>query len=184
LQRESPALCRLEADPASCENAEKVPMAKDHDRALGPARHTLQYAVHASPDLSSTFSTRAAVHEDVPTGELNADLRGGQALIAAVVPLHELGIDLDITSEPCELTGLDRPTQWTDKDPNRCKALETRLQRPSVPDAVLLEGKIRPSGVTTTLAPARRGVPDEDNSPANRYPIVRIGCFKAQRSSR
>ena len=79
-------------DPARRQGAQDVPVGDDRDVALGRAQAG-DGAVTARGDVVGALAARRSVAPQVPVRALGADLRRGQALVLAVVPLQEVVVE-------------------------------------------------------------------------------------------
>ena len=81
-----------EPDPSCREDAQHVAVREQRGIAVNRTRPG-NHPVDARTDLIRCLATRASVPEDEPARRHVLDLLGRQALVLAVVPLHEVGVD-------------------------------------------------------------------------------------------
>src|SRR6476660_2958312 len=109
-KREQGAILGRKPQPASGQYAQHVAVTERDPVAIGGA-DLAEHTVGARPDVRGRLPIRAAVAPQAPTGALPVDLRGGEALIVAVVPLAQVLLDLDLLFQTGELAGLDGALQ-------------------------------------------------------------------------
>src|SRR6516162_9584841 len=91
-QQEVPAARRVETEPAGGEHPQEMPARENQYLALDRA-HPAHEAVGACADLIWRLSSRATVAEQLPVRALCVDLSRAAALILAVVPFDQVGLD-------------------------------------------------------------------------------------------
>jgi hypothetical protein len=69
------------------------------------------HAIDACANLIGAFTARTPIGEDHPSGVSLTDLARREPLVLAVVPFHEVGLDLGPLGETSELTRLPRSTE-------------------------------------------------------------------------
>ena len=121
----APARSASRAPPAAASSSQRAastrkmwPWAKASASPSAP-REPRQHAVRAGAHLSRLLAARAAVPPQVPAGWSLTDLRRGQALVVAVVPLAQVLADLRPIAESGQLAGLARPPQRAGTAPAR-----------------------------------------------------------------
>ena len=87
-----------------------------------------QDAVGAGGDGLRALAVPRAVRPERPAGYLLADLATGHALVVAVVPLGEVGID-QVHGQPGQLRRLERAGARAAQHESRVHAVEDRAQR-------------------------------------------------------
>jgi len=98
-----------ESKPSCCEYSKNVTVRKERhgvDRA-DPGDD----AIDARANLLGAFAAGTAVREDHPVGILCTNLAWRKAFILAVIPLHEVAVDLGALGEAGELTRLAGATE-------------------------------------------------------------------------
>src|SRR5438105_11128434 len=78
---------QLEEDDA--QHAQEVPVAEDYDRGGAARFQGLEKAGRPASNVLRRLAARAAVAPEVPVRALGVDLAAGDALVVAVVPLHQ-----------------------------------------------------------------------------------------------
>src|SRR4051794_8997647 len=112
LERAAPG--RRQIDPAGARNPAEVPVRDEHDVAAGVDR-PLERAVGALADVVDGLTAGEAVAPDLPVRALGADLLRRLALDVAVVPLHQVVVELRAVAEAGELGGLARALERGDE---------------------------------------------------------------------
>ena len=107
VEQEVTAASRFEPEPAGREDPQDMRARKYQDVALDGA-NALNYPVGPRRHLVRSFASRAAVAEQEPARTLGEDIGGAAALILAVVPFGQVGIDFGQTAEPGQLGGPPR----------------------------------------------------------------------------
>src|SRR5271169_1935890 len=92
-QQEVPATRRVETEPAGREYPQEMPARKNQYVAFDRA-HPAHDAIGPRADLAWRLSSGAAVTEELPVRALRMDLSRAAALILAVIPFDQIGIDL------------------------------------------------------------------------------------------
>jgi hypothetical protein len=98
-QQEVPATRYVETEPASGENPQEM-AARKHQHFAFDRAHPIHDAVGPRPDLARRLSSGAAVTEELTVRALCMDLGRATALILAVVPLDQVGIDFGHIAKP------------------------------------------------------------------------------------
>ncbi|OEI69427.1 hypothetical protein Cus16_0031 [Curtobacterium sp. ER1/6] len=161
------SVLRREPDPGGAERAEHVPVG-DHDRVvtLGEDRpHAVQHALDADADLRRVLARGVprghAVGPEVPRPvPLDLDLRGGQALVRAVVPLVQVLVELRVDAD--ELRRGPRTLERAGQRERERPVGEVPAGALRLLDTVLGERDVGAAGVLTALRPLRLSVADED----------------------
>src|SRR5689334_14735193 len=92
-----------------------MPVREQRDIAVGragPGYHPIDPRTH----LFRRLATRTPVPEDQPACSALVDLLWGQALVLAVIPLGEVGVDDGFSAEPGQSAGLTRPLHRAAED--------------------------------------------------------------------
>src|SRR5262245_42600969 len=74
------------------------------------------HTIDARPDLLRAFPTRASIGEHYPPRPCGVDLLWGESLVLAVVPFHQIAIDLGSLAESRQLTSFPRPLERARQD--------------------------------------------------------------------
>src|SRR5437588_634190 len=91
--KEKPPCARRQAEPTGCNHANDVGAGECQNVPIDAACPG-DKAVGAGGDFAGRFAAGTAVAEHFPAGPLLHNLPGQLALEVAVVPLHQVGIDL------------------------------------------------------------------------------------------
>src|SRR5215470_10395726 len=118
-------------------------------------------------DLLRRFTTRAPIPEDEPARRLSVDLLGRQALVLAVVPLDEVGLDDRTGRDAGQLTGFARPLQRADEHERKRSAAQGGPQEFREPAPVVGQRNVRRAGVPAVQAPLGLAVPDREHAHGN-----------------
>ncbi|CAK7279906.1 hypothetical protein SGPA1_10684 [Streptomyces misionensis JCM 4497] len=168
-QLEERAVLGRQTQPAGGQHPQEVAVGDQHDGALGAGQGVVdlgQHPVGALPDLPRALARTLRrpggdpVGEQEPAGPGALDLRGGDALVAAVVPLAQIGVHPGVAHAD-QLGGLPCPPQRADErraDPVRA---DQRHQPARLLAAVLGEGHVGAAGVPAGPRPLGLTVPDE-----------------------
>ena len=109
-------------------------------------------------DLPGGLATRRRVRPDRPAGDRLPDLRRGQPLVLAVIPLGEIGVDHGACAKVGQLAGLPRPLSRTDararSSPARCGG----LRQDHRPNARCVGGRTSKRGGSRRSRHRRRGL--------------------------
>src|SRR5262245_60249717 len=110
VEQEAAAVLGRQAEPARREQPEQVAVREQRDVAAGGAGPR-EHAVDALADLLGALAAGAAVGEDHPARRALLDLVRRQALVLAVVPFDEVGLDLRAGAEARQVAGDPRALQ-------------------------------------------------------------------------
>ncbi len=75
----------------------------------------------SSGDVGEGFPFWRSVAEQIPSGGFPADVEGRSSLVAAIVPLREIGVDPESLPESREFGGVARPGEGARQDETRVK---------------------------------------------------------------
>ena len=106
-QQETPATRRVEAEPASGEHPQEMSARKKQHVAFDRT-HPAHDAVGSRADLARRLSSGAAVTEQFPVWSLGMDLSRAAALIVAVIPFDQVGVDFSRSPKAGQLAGARR----------------------------------------------------------------------------
>ncbi len=136
-------------------DAGHVALGRPHpgDDPIGPDTH-----------VGDALPARGAVVEEAPPRPFAADLRGGSALVGAVVPLEKIGVVHAELTEAEELGGLVRPQERTREHECEAESFDDRPHRSDLGGALGQEGQLGPAGVPPLAAPSGLAMSDEDAS--------------------
>ena len=140
---------------------------EDRDAALDRA-DAGDDAIGARGDVPRALAAGTAVPEEHPPRRRPADVRRRAPLVVAVVPLHEVRIDLSRRAETRQVARLPRATERTREDGLERDARQERRQPADLPAAVLRERRVRTPGVPSGEAPLSLAVSDEEHITAGR----------------
>src|SRR5437899_3291078 len=121
-EEKSPGAGR-QSQPASGDHPDDVSTGKRQDIALDAA-HPSDKAIGPGGDVLRRFSVRAAVAEHLPAWPLLEDVLGPLALETAIVPLHQVRIDIGNLPEAGQRAGLCGTLQRTGENPGERKTLQ------------------------------------------------------------
>ena len=74
--------------------------------------HFCDDTIHPRADLSGLFTARAAVSKNLPTRCCRVNLVWRQALVAPIIPLHQIGFTVRRLLKSGQSAGLSRSLQW------------------------------------------------------------------------
>jgi hypothetical protein len=114
-QREPPSGGDVELAPARGEDPQHVAVGEGEHVAFGGV-DALQQPVDPDSDLRRRLPAGTALRPKVPVGAGLVDLRGGQSLVLAVVPLVQVVGELRGGAKATQLAGLARPQQRAAQD--------------------------------------------------------------------
>ncbi len=168
VQPEQSPGSRLEPQVAGGEHAQYVAVRDQRDVAVGQQRldpaqhpvHPLAHLLHRLPGVRGVTRDHA-VPPQVPARAPFLDLPRGQALIAAVVPLPQVGVRLGV-GQPRQVGRPDRALRRTGEDGHDVPLDQQRSQRRGGGMADRGERDVRPSRVLALLAPLGLAVPQQD----------------------
>src|SRR5262249_51173476 len=92
VAEEEPPGCRRQAEPARRDRPDDV-AAGERQHVAGEAVDPGDDAVGPTGDVFGRFSLGAAIAVEFPAGPLLQDVAGQLSLVAAVIPLDQVGID-------------------------------------------------------------------------------------------
>src|SRR5262245_21164451 len=150
----------LEPEPAGRERAQEVP-AREEQHVARERADALHDAVGAGPDLRRRLAAGAAVDEDQPIGPLGVDLGAGAPLVAAVVPLDQIGIDLGLGPEARQLAGARRAHERAREHLDEGHPAQPLAEAAGVALAALGQRKVGAARVLSRDGPGRLAVSRE-----------------------
>src|SRR5262249_55169695 len=109
---ESAVNARLDAEPPGRQYADEM-TAREQQHVSPNGAYALHHPVRPRADLPGRLASAAAAAEDLPAPTLRKNFGGATALVFAVVPLHEIGIDLGHRGEAGELARPESTPQGT-----------------------------------------------------------------------
>src|SRR5262249_51638991 len=116
-QHEEPAVdARRDAEPARRQHTAEV-TAREQEHVTPKGARALDHPGGPRADLLGCRAPGTAIAEELPVWTLRTDLCGATALVLAVVPLDQLGIDLRNRGEAGQLTRPGRSLQGTGEHP-------------------------------------------------------------------
>src|SRR6516165_10630316 len=121
--------------------------------------HAAHNAVGPRADLARRLSSGAAVTEELPVRALHMDLSRAAALILAVVPLDQVGIDFGRGPKACQFAGPHRALQWAGEDPGNSQSAQPLTEGAGIAFAALGQRQVGPAGVLPREAPGGLPVP-------------------------
>src|SRR5271165_465401 len=96
--------------------------AGEHEYIRADRAKARNNAISTNADLREGLPARTSVAEDLPAWALAANLRRRLAFIGAIIPLHEIGIDVCDWTKARQLAGSARTFQRTRDHPRRLQA--------------------------------------------------------------
>ena len=156
------AATRGQPNPARCQHAQHVSVREQQNIAAEGAR-ACDNPIDPCANLLRRFATRAAVLEDQPARPYLVDLFGGLALVLAVIPLGEVGVDRHILAKTRQFARLARPLH---RAAERAPREIFRKHRPhpfGEQPAMLGQRNISRPRVLATYTPCRLTVPDRED---------------------
>ena len=142
---------RGEAEPAGGQHPEEMTVGHGEGVA-GDGSRPLDHPIGAAAHLGRRLPLGHAVAPEVPAGTALLDLGRREALVGAVVPLHEVGIDL--TLETGQGAGVRSPYQGAGEDLGELRetgAPQECTDGLGLTPANVEEGNVRAPRVLTTL---------------------------------
>src|SRR4030095_13904919 len=127
---------------------------------------------------------RASVPEDQPTRDGLLDLRVGQPLVGAIVPLRQVGVDDGPLAQTGQLAGLPRPSQRADQDERETSPRQARPQLLGQSTPVIGERDVRRAGVPPAQAPLGLAMSDRINTHAAVLWLIRCRIRSSEASRR
>jgi hypothetical protein len=139
-----------------------VAVGEQQDPAVAGGRQLGQQAPGSGGGGLDRLAPGAAVAEQVPPGPGGADLRGGQALVVAVVELQQgVGGLLQPVAEPGQPGRGHRPDQGARQDPVDLQAAQVLPERLGLGLADLVQRHVGAAGVPPRPRPLGLAVPDQ-----------------------
>src|SRR5208282_2480355 len=157
-QQEVPAARRVETEPAGREYPQEMPARKNQHVAFDRA-HPAHDAIGPRADLARRLSSGTAVTEELPVRALGMDLSRAAALILAVIPFDQVGIDLSRVAKARQLTGPHRALQGAGEDLGKSQSAQPLTEGAGIAFAAFGQGKVGPAGVLPGEAPGGFAVP-------------------------
>src|SRR5271169_973314 len=114
-QQEVPAARRVETEPAGGEHPQEMPARKNQHVAFDRA-HPAHDAVGPRAYLARRLSSGAAVTEELPVRALRMDLSRAAALVLAVIPFDQVGVDFGRGAKAGQFASPRRALQGTGVD--------------------------------------------------------------------
>ena len=118
------------------------------------------HAVGAGADVFRRLSSRASIPEQQPAGRPLTNLLRGQALVLAVIPLGQVGVDHGASAKVGQFAGLSRPLSRTDEHERERFPCEHRGEPLGQPAPVIGQRDVGRAGVLPTETPRGLPVPD------------------------
>src|SRR5262249_52243041 len=141
-------------------HAQHMPARKEQYVTLDGA-HPTHHAVGPGTDLLRGFASGAAVAEQLPVGALPVDLCGAAALILAVVPFDQIGIDFGPGPEAGQLTGPGRTLQGTGENLCERQSFQPVPELAGVALVTFGQRHVGKSRMLAGAAPGRLAVPGQ-----------------------
>jgi len=151
---------RRQTKPASRDHPDHVAAGKRQDVAV-EFMHAGEEAVGPIGHVARRFAAGAAVAEQLPARSLLQDVGGRPALIAAVVPLHQIGIDDRAGPEAGQRTRLRGAHQGAGDNLDEGKAAQPLAELAGVLLAALVQRHVGPAGVPAGVSPGGVAVAGE-----------------------
>src|SRR5207244_198608 len=157
-EEEVPACAGLEPEPPRRKHSQKV-STREQQRVAVDGAHAADHAVGSGPDLIGRLPVRGAIAEQLPVRALGMDLGARATLVRAVIPLHEVGLDLRRGAEAGELTCSDSSPKGAREHRRERQPLEPLSQACGLGFAMQGERKAASSRVLMGYGPGRFAVP-------------------------
>src|SRR5262245_9982434 len=139
--------------PPGSEYPQDVAVSKQRCIALQRTQ-SRDHTIDASANLLGSFAARtAAIAEDRPSRAVSVNLLRRQSFVRAVVPLHQIRIDLGTRSQARHLTGLPRSSQRTRQHQLEIRRGQLRPQQSRLLTTVLGQRNVGDTRVLTTETP-------------------------------
>ena len=123
----------------------------------------LDHAIDARRNRADELTAGRALGPDRPVRSVGPDLERRPALVVAVVPLDEVGIDPDAVGEPGKSRRVQRPRERARDDRGECMAGQPRCQVERLLAADRGERDVGQAGVATRTCPFGLAMPDQPN---------------------
>lgn len=149
-----------QANPLGGEDAEDVRVGEQGDVA-GGLGGTIEDVEGAGGNLGQGFAAGHAIAEKIPGGAKLADAGSGESFVFAVVPLAEIGIDLDAGIEAGKAAGFAGALEGGAEDKGEIIVGEVVTQGERLAASVLGEGDIGAPGMLTGEGPFGFAVANE-----------------------
>ena len=111
------------------------------------------HAVGAATDILRLLAARAAVAPQGPVWIEPLNLLGGETLVAAVIPLHQVGSQLSLLAISREAGGLEGALQGAREDERKLRGTQPRAEGAGLAPSLVGQGKIRFAGVAKAETP-------------------------------
>ena len=141
-----------EGDPARAEHAQHVAV-REHRSRAARTRELGDHAVGALADVARLLAAGAAVAPQAPVGTQLLDLRCGQTLVLAVVPLEQVLAGKRSCCEACESARFQGTGGWAHEHQLELPACEPRGELRCILAAALGERDVAAAGVAPVKAP-------------------------------
>src|ERR1700683_5301189 len=173
-QVQPPALRGVQRDPAGAEHAQHVAVGEDSDLAVD-AGQLGDHPVGSRAHLRGALAAGTAVAPQAPAGPSGEDLRRGEALVVAVVPLHQLGALLCLRAQPAQIARFARARQGADQHQRKAPRGQALGQRGCPVPSTFGERDVDAPSVPAIPAPLGLCVADEYDLASARGAIGLLG---------
>ena len=144
-----------QSQPSGCEYSQHVAVS-ERNCIASQRTHFCDHTIDSHAELLRSFSaSAAAIVEDCPARMVSLNLVGGQSFVIAVVPFHQIRINLGARSQSRQFTGLPRPSQRARQHQVEIRRDEFLTQESRSLAAVLGQRDIRDTGVLAAATPFR-----------------------------
>jgi RNA polymerase sigma-70 factor, ECF subfamily len=151
----------VEAEPARGQHPLQVTVADDRDVPVAQQRpDPVEDRVRPRGHLLERLAAGGAVAPQIPVRSSRPDLLLGAALVAAVVPLEQVGVGFDV-GQAGQLGRPDGPAERAAERGDDVTAVEQRAQRPARGDARVGQRQVGPARELAGPAPRGLTVPDQ-----------------------
>src|SRR5271166_3636794 len=140
-QQEVPATSRVEAEPAGREHPQEMPARKNQHVAFDRA-HPAHDAIGPRAYLARRLSSGAAVTEELPFRALRMDLSRAAALVLAVIPFDQVGVDFGRGAKAGQLARPHRALQGTGDYLSKSQSAQPLAEGAGVAFAAFSQGQV------------------------------------------
>jgi hypothetical protein len=154
---------RLETQPTRREHPQKVPAREDQHIPRSRA-YSAYHSVGSGGNLFRSFTARAAIAEQLPSGTLGVNIGSEASFILAVVPFEQIAIDFVYCPEAGQYACADRALQGTGGYLGESESTEPLSKIAGVPLALLCQWQIRQPRVLARQGPGGLSMPRQVNN--------------------
>ena len=160
---EEPPGPRRQAEPSSRDHPDDVPARKCQNVPLD-AHDAGDDPIGSGGDIFGGLAFGAAVTKKLPGGPLPLDVPKHQPLVAAVIPLDQVGIDLRDRSKTGEFARPRGALKRAGEDGREGESPQSLTELAGAILADRVQGDVGPAGALARIGPGRVAVPGEEQS--------------------